>query len=1383
MPPTRLHRLKSQAGAALVLVLSTLVLLSIVALAYLGSTSVERASSQSYSDGAKTRMLADTALEIVKGQIWAATTEANAIWASQPGAIRTWTGDGSSRKVYKLYSAREMVSPISGGNYDSGSFTTPPVDDIPGLPSTLSSWLFTDLNEPVISQNRLHFPIVDPRASTANPGNYGGAAVPGFSISPNYLVSGTGSSLDWRLPMPVRWMYILENGSLVVPDASGRVAGAEINSNPIVGRIAFWTDDDTTKLNINTAAGGEYWDIPLLASESENIGSTEPNQRFTFQKSQPARNEFQRYPGHPATVHMSNVFNGIGGNALTSAALKHSFAQALSPRILSDQSTEGAKGSQGGTKRVNTTTFSGVNVWNQPTSYEMAMPLTKKEERLYASTDELNFTQARDAVTSPNTSIYPTITADHLSRVNFFLTAYNRAPDLNLLGYPRVSLWPLHPTNRTAYDQYIATCATIGTGANQKTFSFLRQDNRSTTADVSLSGNTELLNYLRGQMGRTIPGFGASFEDKFQSDTDQLLVLMADFIRSVNSTDTVTGALPFTIDQSTMNAIRNRGAHESTKAPPGIGQFAPLEFNGKRGLGRVATISQVGLMFFSTAWPIRTWTANTTAQIYRRWVDGNNTPVPYLRTPLKTGTSSSDSDTDINNEINGVFSSNGTLITPGLVQLNPTLTGPFRPLYRALFLIEPFVPLIGYGQYSPEMEFEVRGLNTIQVNGQPIGFPSSGTVHLLGTPAAGSPGGGALGIHSLFSMGGGNFYDSGSTNPGEGASYKWADPVSRALIQQTGQTIGDPYNSRDINNQRRIFLKVPASSSAEMAQKLHYPLISVEFPLDTAADAGTFSLTSGNIEVDCIIRDSLGNRRVLQTFNFNFTPANPLILPKPGAPQITYDSGDYSGRSILLEGSLTRVPWGAYATKFMLSGDTVVSMVPTETYADFRSTALLETVPVGSFIIHPGAGPSIRKAHSFVMALNRDNGSGWLSGDWRNGFNGINATTSFGTYVNLSGNNAHWVKRTRPGVGPHISRVTFGGNGSLDGDWTHGYGSLRDGPYVFKPDEGSVRPTSFPNPWGYFENTDPEAYGSHAGIMAFDGYTAPNRQITSAFAFGSLPAGNTPWRTLLFTKNPSAGSSHPGFANPPDYLLADLFNMPMVEPYAISEPFSTAGRLNMNYRLIPFSYIRRDTSVRAALATTKLLAVPDTEPTGGPTGGLQVALSKIRMDIDPTETLKQFDALFDSGEICKSATQIANFDLYNVAQTSNMTTPNTSLLNVAATSWDANRLNITNFWSNRRNTADNLRERPYERLYPLLTTQSNTYTVHVKVQSIKQPPGPNYDIVDGREKVTSEWRGSFSLERFLDPKNSALPNFMNANSSSAMGFYQFRVNNTKQFLP
>ncbi len=34
--------------------------------------------------------------------------------------------------------------------------------------------------------------------------------------------------------------------------------------------------------------------------------------------------------------------------------------------------------------------------------------------------------------------------------------------------------------------------------------------------------------------------------------------------------------------------------------------------------------------------------------------------------------------------------------------------------------------------------------------------------------------------------------------------------------------------------------------------------------------------------------------------------------------------------------------------------------------------------------------------------------------------------------------------------------------------------------------------------------------------------------------------------------------------------------MPVVEPYPISEPLSTAGRINMNYQIVPFTYINRD---------------------------------------------------------------------------------------------------------------------------------------------------------------------------------------------------------------
>ena len=37
-------------------------------------------------------------------------------------------------------------------------------------------------------------------------------------------------------------------------------------------------------------------------------------------------------------------------------------------------------------------------------------------------------------------------------------------------------------------------------------------------------------------------------------------------------------------------------------------------------------------------------------------------------------------------------------------------------------------------------------------------------------------------------------------------------------------------------------------------------------------------------------------------------------------------------------------------------------------------------------------------------------------------------------------------------------------------------------------------------------------------------------------------------------------------------IWLDLFNMPVAESYPISEPLSTAGRVNMNYQIVPFTY-------------------------------------------------------------------------------------------------------------------------------------------------------------------------------------------------------------------
>jgi hypothetical protein len=79
--------------------------------------------------------------------------------------------------------------------------------------------------------------------------------------------------------MPVKWLYLTRNGKLMRPTASG--GGKDViltdgattptADDPIVGRVAFWTDDETSKININTAGDGAAWDTPMCTTFASQL--------------------------------------------------------------------------------------------------------------------------------------------------------------------------------------------------------------------------------------------------------------------------------------------------------------------------------------------------------------------------------------------------------------------------------------------------------------------------------------------------------------------------------------------------------------------------------------------------------------------------------------------------------------------------------------------------------------------------------------------------------------------------------------------------------------------------------------------------------------------------------------------------------------------------------------------------------------------------------------------------------------------------------------------------------------------------------------------------------------------------------------------------------
>ena len=391
-------------------------------------------------------------------------------------------------------------------------------------------------------------------------------------------------------------------------------------------------------------------------------------------------------------------------------------------------------------------------------------------------------------------------------------------------------------------------------------------------------------------------------------------------------------------------------------------------------------------------------------------------------------------------------------------------------------------------------------------------------------------------------------------------------------------------------------------------------------------------------------------------------------------------------------------------------------------------------------------------------------------------------------------------------------------------DFDTGIGSFPDGAFAGKADEGNVARSWLDefSIWNYVE----PYFTTWAYDSPGDTYFSPNRQIPSPVMFGSLPAPNTSkfdnagWKTLLFCPNPaSRGKSvtepfnpsihHHGFKSPPDHLLLDLFNMPVVEPYAISEPFSTDGKVNLNYQLMPFGYIERSTALRAALHPLRVTAIPSNFTRSN--AGVEELVYKgvdndenLRYLVDRDETLKGFKAFFakfgpghtETG-FFKSGSQICEMFLYPKGRP--ISKKNTER---AAVTFKAGDTDIIQWWKECALTGDNVREKPYSDLYSRVTTKSNTYTVHYRVQSLRQQPysgnptsavaNTYYETWDeSRDKVLSEYRGHTTIERYLDPRDSrftftstnpAAP-AINPETQSLESAYRFRVIYNKRFSP
>ena len=248
--------------------------------------------------------------------------------------------------------------------------------------------------------------------------------------------------------------------------------------------------------------------------------------------------------------------------------------------------------------------------------------------------------------------------------------------------------------------------------------------------------------------------------------------------------------------------------------------------------------------------------------------------------------------------------------------------------------------------------------------------------------------------------------------------------------------------------------------------------------------------------------------------------------------------------------------------------------------------------------------------------------------------------------------------------------------------------------------------------------------------------------------------------------------------------MLDWFHMPVVEPYAISEPFSTAGKINLNARIMPFGdYVRRETALHALLRSSRVTAVPENIvgdlgysgnsvnwvlKNGVWVGEPPVAATRYPIDVEETLGLlrKRFDETDGSGKrVYLTNAEICSIDLVPQGFTAS---------------------NLASFWADKRTTGDNLREGAYATLLPRLTAKSNTFTVHVTAQAL-QTTETDGGWREGRGGVPAEWRGSFGVERYIDPSDArfqgaSAPNVLSG-TVSIETYYKLRILGERRFLP
>ncbi len=1537
--PRLKQRKERRKGVALVTVLTVMALTTILVLTFFSLASSEHRASNVYSQGLQAQQVGEQAVNFVIAQIREATVQTGGevrAWASQPGAIRTWYSNGQESDAFKLYSDDVMKT----GRWEDFKAD---FDDLAGWSSKPEH--FVDLNEPVIRGEKVYYPIVHPAAAilpewpkelgSDDKGvegfRYNDIEQDGLALTEQGVVGEKAAGIVKapHVAMPVRWIYQLADGTfgVLAGDRFSPISGDGNPSaeNPIVARFAFWADDETSKLNINTHAGGLAWDVPKAGGDLD----------MDMGRHQPAQKEWQRYPGHPATTHLSPALApGVLDIVMDRDAMEMLYK--VVPRVVGG-------GSESGTRVINT---------NDPKEMN---GLVADTEPLFPSLDDVIMRADRTPHEFPDAKgrpIPPEELSDYLERAKFFITVSSRAPETNLFNKPRIAIWPIYNSpsgsesyrNRlTPFDQLIHFCSSMGRnngadGYPRYEYIFKREKADSSSHDYKeIPRNRELYDYLLTLLDKPIPGYGGSFSSPAKYGPDgvaQLATLLFDYIRSTNLHDDTlyrdfTEAFQRENTNNHYTYTNPRDFNEKGFGHKGHGQVTPIRIkvgsSDTKGMGRFYTLSGAHIHAICAAMPgvasaalfpgvtqhnrgvVEAPSGNLFTNLppmppgivpsneagWPQWLKDLKTSNPdefqaafdpsqwnwqlaFLDPDYRSAVLSNPSTAKFNR---------GSLNTANFTAGITRLQGGER-LVQASFLFDLFCPSIGWGSINPDMEIHIKREDGMRFSGADgaegfLGFeggyghagPSDTFIWATNWAKPNRQGGGRS-WGGLLSFGYMMSAHQGA-QPADGRNVWWQLAKNNEILsggircRLTPLDVG--YDGSRIENALSAVTRKVTGNPADIQQSYRYDLVTVPFKVGGGAGSPQLSFSGGTVNfkffnggVHCENSASDSPVELVQEIEVEFPPFTvtaPVLSPGFTGHINEFNQLSHDSHNAVELASLTADPGNptsqsiSKATRRPGTGRSPVAVKEPSDRSGWGNRGRMAMVvshwDSGVTYVRPGdvvqsvgiphgdariaaSMPAISPAN-VVFKEHRNYGSDMMAHSMTTsagvaiaGYQTDNpANKPFLIIPDLPENMAPHKPSQK--VAPYRDAIPLaftGGNDyksedvQLYGDFDNGSGLMVDGPYINKPDEGNVHSlrTRFTQEivdfWDQRRNYGEYPYFSSVDLAEAGGpaYFSPNRIVSGPGMFGSLPTGlkelpPKPWQTLLFRPNVVGNgySTHPGAKSPPDHLIMDFFWMPVVEPYAISEPLSTAGKINMNFEIVPFLHVHRDTALRGVFRSEFMLCVPKEwhhsykhdygrgqgyhwkdNPYGGALQG-----RRLRAAIVEDDTLKQFtEQRFKKGrDVFKSATEICEIHLVpeEVSRRLGQTKGSIGTYTPQVTKdGRVPQMEDGKYWRDHSLVGDNSRERPYTNIQARLTTKSNTFQVHYRAQVLKQGRrDADADYGTWRpeiDTVQAEYRGSSIVERYVDP-NGEMVDFANPASKSIDEYYRFRVINPRRFAP